>query len=216
MNLILGFILACIVFVLANALYKLTNRPKIVPIQPEERPNAALLVIDMQEDFTRNAGEKGHDEQSLTASVKAINQLTEIAKGADIPIIEVSHAFIDPLEKIVIKLIAGGRGVEDSQGLVRDRDLIFKADHHIWKHEGDSFTSPMLSKILEEHNVGHLYLTGQEAAACVNATANGALKRNYNVTLLDDAILARDKSKWSGLREKLLLAGAKAANQLPV
>nr|WP_321445228.1 cysteine hydrolase [uncultured Cohaesibacter sp.] len=214
MNLILGLTLALIVFLMANALYRITSRPRAKPIDKETRPNAALLVIDMQHDFTRAKGRMAHDAKRRSEAFRRINELAAEAHQLNIPVIEISHAFTDPVEKLVIRLIAGGAGVEGSLGLKRDDALTYHANHHIWKHEQDSFTSPMFNRYLDEHKIGHLYITGQDATACVNATAKAALKRHFEVTLIDEAILARNTAKWQTMKDKLIAAGAKRADHL--
>ena len=208
MEIILGIILALTVFLLANVLYKVTNRPKIVPINPGERTAEALVVIDMQEDFTRQTGKMAHDPDKLEIAIDRINELASKAHEMGMPVLEVSHSFVDPFEKFAIKLLAGGAGLEGSDGLKRDEALTFQANAQFRKHEGDSFTSEMFRRFLEEHKIGHLYLTGQDANACINATAKGALRRKYKVTLLDDAILARNETSWTGKRAKLIGNGA--------
>lgn len=216
MNVILGLILASIVFLMANGLYKLLNRPKICSIDQSERPNSALLVIDMQEDFTRSTGRFAHDPDARDVVITEINQLAASAHEAGIPVIEVSHVFVDPIDKLLMKLVAGGAGVEGSDGLERDRDLTYHANFHVTKHQGDSLTAPMLQRFCEDHKIGHLYLTGQEATACVHATGQGALKRNYKVTLLDRAILARKPEKWTALADGLRAKGAASAKALTI
>jgi nicotinamidase/pyrazinamidase len=49
-----------------------------------------------------------------------------------------------------------------------------------------------LESFLILHQVGNLYLVGLDAAYCVHKTALGALNRGYKVTVVKDAILARD------------------------
>ena len=208
MNLILGLIVAAIVFAMADGLYGLMNRPEKTPIDRTERPGTALLVIDMQEDFTRSTGRFAHDPARRDAAIAAINEATATARAQGIPIIEVSHTFIGLFEKWTMTLFAGGMGTEGSQGLKRDRDLAFEANYHVLKHEGDSFTAPMLRRFLKDHAIGHLYLCGQDANACVKATAQGALARNYRVTLIDEGILARNPEKWAGARKALEAKGA--------
>ena len=208
MTLILGLALALIVFLMANGLYFFLNRPKVTVIDRQDRPNAALLVIDMQQDFTRASGRLAHNLEHLTIANHRINTLAAEAHQLGIPVVEISHAFTDPFEKAAIKLFANGAGVEGSPGLKRDDALTYMANYHVWKHHQDSFTAPMFTRFLEDHKIGHLFVTGQDATACVNATAKAALKRNFGVTLIEDAILARNGTKWQGMKEALLAAGA--------
>ncbi|WP_171022052.1 cysteine hydrolase [Cohaesibacter sp. CAU 1516] len=214
MNLILGLTLALIVFLMANGLYRVINRPRAKPIDKTARPNSALLVIDMQHDFTRASGKLAHDPERRLVAFHQINELAAEAHQLGIPVIEISHAFTDPLEKLVVKIIAGGAGIEGSLGLKRDDALTYEANYHVWKHEGDSFTAPMFTRYLDDHEIGHLYITGQDATACINATAKAALKRHYDVTLIDDAILARNGGKWQAMKDKLLASGARLATGL--
>ena len=214
MNLILGLSLALLVFLMANGLYRILNRPRATPINKVERPNSALLVIDMQEDFTRAGGKMAHDPERRLIAFHQINTLANEAHQLGIPVVEISHAFTDPLEKAAIKLLAGGAGVEGSPGLKRDDALTYEANYHVWKHEADSFSAPMFTRFMDDHKIGHLIITGQDASACVNATAKAALKRHYDVTLIDDAILARNPSKWQGTKEKLIASGAKLSERL--
>lgn len=212
MNILLGLILAFIVFLMANGLYKLLNRPKVIKIDKSARPNRALLVIDMQEDFTRADGRFAHEPEARDSAIAAINAASAKAHEAGIPVVEVSHAFVDPIEKFGIKLMNRGRGIEGSDGLGRDRDLTFHANQHIWKHEGDSFSAPMLVRFLDDHQIGHLFVAGQEANACIAATARGALAREFDLTLLEDGILARNSEKWERQKTALIEKGARLSN----
>lgn len=215
MNILMGLILALGAYFAADALLKYRNRPKLEPIDKDSRPNSALLVIDMQEDFTRAKGKLSYDQVRVSAANAKINQLAEAARKAHMPVVEISHVFSDPLVKFFVKCFAGGAGVEGSKGLGRDPELTFSADLQITKQEGDSFSVPTLTRFLDDQKVGHLYLAGQEATACVLETAKGALARKFEVTLLDDAILARKPNKWKMKREELVAHGASVGEGLP-
>ncbi|HAT86355.1 cysteine hydrolase family protein [Cohaesibacter gelatinilyticus] len=204
MDLILGLVLAGIVFLMANGLFKLLNRPKIIRIDPEQRPNTALLVIDMQTDFTKN-----HDKASKHSAFELINSLAMEKQRTGVAVIEIRHVFVALHEKLFMRMTAGGAGVEGSPGIDRDDALSFQADQLFTKHQMDSFSVPAFESYLDQHKIGHLYITGQEANACIQATANGALARGYEITLVDEGILSADQHKWQKNRENLLLKGAR-------
>lgn len=142
----------------------------------DDRPNTALVVIDMQRDVVADA----HDRDAVTARIAG---LVERARNEHVPLVWVQHA---------------------DQGLVRDSDgwryvpeLEFLADEPVvHKSFGDSFEATDLEDRLAAHHVGHLVITGAQTDACVRSTLHGALARGYDVTLVDDAHTTEDLRPW--------------------
>ncbi|MCT4657347.1 MAG: cysteine hydrolase [Cohaesibacter sp.] len=209
MELILGAILAGIVFLMANGLFAVTNRPKITKIDLIERPGAALVVIDMQKDYTQAPPAMAHDSDKMAIAFTQINQAAKDAKTCGMAVIEVSHIVKAGWNSFKAKLFEKGAGISTSEGLGRDEALTFEADFHLIKHERDAFSNPELEIWLKDQQIGHLYITGQEAVWCVATTARSALARGYDVTLLEEAILNRFPEKWSEIKDKLKEDGAR-------
>lgn len=160
------------------------------------RPNLALLIIDMQEDFTSVGGRYGWDEAYLKARIEAIDIMATKAKKAEIPVIAIRHVYRAPLIRLMIRLFGEGRGIPGSRGLGL-MTLPVEPDFEVLKARSDSFSSPELEGYLAAKQIGTLLLTGLDGAYCVQATANGALNRGYRVEIVEDAVLSRDQAGWS-------------------
>jgi nicotinamidase-related amidase len=141
-----------------------------------DRPNTALLVIDVQRDVV----EKVHDREGVIAN---INSLVDKARNADVPVIWVQHS--DD------RLVPGTRGWEYVPDLQRH-----ESEPLVHKSYGDSFEGTDLEHLLAEHRVGHLVVSGASTDACVRSTLHGALVRGYDATLVEDAHTTEDPSEW--------------------
>jgi nicotinamidase-related amidase len=142
----------------------------------QNRPNAALLVIDVQVAFV----EKGHERDVVVANVGA---LVGKARQAHVPVIWVQH---DDEET--------ARG-SDGWQIVPELDPD-EAEPHVEKNYGDSFEGTNLEDVLSGLGVGHLFVAGAQTDACVRSTLHGAFTRGYDTTLVGDAHTTEDQSAW--------------------
>jgi isochorismate hydrolase len=144
----------------------------------QDRPNTALMVIDMQRGVVGEAFE-------VERVIDNINTLVERARAADAPVIWVQHSDED--------LVEGS----DSWQYV---DELRRADDEalVHKHYGDSFAETDLESILADSHVGHLVVTGAQTDACIRSTLHGALVRGYDATLVSDAHTTEDMREWGG------------------
>ncbi len=142
----------------------------------ENRPNTALLVVDMQNGVIAQA----HARDAVVAKVGA---LVDKARRAQIPIIWVQHA--DE------QLAKGSDAWQIVPELVR-RD----AEPLVEKHHGDSFEATSLENVLSALRVGRLFVSGAQTDACIRSTLHGAFVRGYDVTLVSDAHTTEDHSAW--------------------
>lgn len=143
-----------------------------------DRPNTALVVIDMQRGVVADAHE-------VDAVVDNINSLVDRARSASVPVIWVQHASDE--------LPTGSEPWEYIDELERhdDEPLVHKA-------YGDSFEETDLESVLAEHRVGRLVVTGAQTDACVRSTLHGALARGYDAVLVEDAHTTEDMRQWGG------------------
>jgi nicotinamidase-related amidase len=141
-----------------------------------DRPNTALLIIDVQRDVVAEA----HDRDGVIAN---INTVLQRARDGDTPVIWVQHAD-DGLPE-------GSDGWQYVDELQRD-----ESEPLVHKHFGDSFEETDLEALLADRKVGHLVVTGAQTDACVRSTLHGALVRGYDATLVSDAHTTDDPSQW--------------------
>jgi nicotinamidase-related amidase len=142
----------------------------------ENRPNTALLVVDVQNGNTHGA----HARDSVVANVST---LVEKARREEVPVVWVQHAD-DHLPRgsdewrIVPEL-----SPDDGEPLVE-------------KSYGDSFEDTDLETVLADLGVGRLVVAGAQTDACIRATLHGALVRGYDATLVGDAHTTEDLTEW--------------------
>jgi nicotinamidase-related amidase len=141
-----------------------------------ERPNTALLVIDVQNGVVANA----HDRDGVIAN---ISTLVDRARSEDVEVVWVQHADAglprdSPEWQYVPELVR-----LDSEPLVH-------------KSYGDSFEDTGLEELLAERRVGRLFVTGAQTDACIRSTLHGAFVRGYDVTLVADAHTTEDLSGY--------------------
>jgi nicotinamidase-related amidase len=142
----------------------------------ENRPNTALLVVDVQNGVVDAA----HERDAVVANV---GSLVERAREQQIPVVWVQHSD-DGLPRgsdewrIVPELSPG-----DAEPLVE-------------KSYGDSFEDTSLETVLSELGVGRLVVVGAETDACIRSTLHGALVRGYDAALVSDAHTTGDQTKW--------------------
>ena len=142
----------------------------------ENRPNTALLVIDVQNDVVANAYQR--DEV-----IANINTLVLRARAEQVPVIWVQHADDN--------LTEGSAGWQYVPELPR-----YDPEPLVHKHYGDSFEDTTLEAELAKRGVGRLVITGAQTDACVRSTLHGAFTRGYDATLVSDAHTTEDFSEY--------------------
>ena len=141
-----------------------------------DRPNTALLVIDMQRGIVGDAYE-------VERVVANINTLVGKARSEDVPVIWVQHSD-DELE-------------EGSDGWQYVPELTRKDDEPlVHKRYGDSFEETDLESVLSERKIGRVVVTGAQTDECIRSTLHGALVRGYDATLVGDAHTTEDLRQW--------------------
>ena len=141
-----------------------------------DRPNSALVVIDVQNGVVAHA----HDRDGVIANIGA---LVDRARTEDVPVIWVQHNSEE--------LQAGSEAWAYVDELSRD-----DTEPLIQKEYGDSFADTELETVLAERGVGRLVVTGAETDACIRATLHGALVRGYDATLVTDADTTEDLTAY--------------------
>ncbi len=141
-----------------------------------DRPNTALLVIDVQNGVVAGA----HQRDQVIAN---INTLVDRARDEHVPVVWVQHADVG--------LPRGSEDWEYVPELSRRDD-----EPLVHKGYGDSFEATDLESLLAERGIGHLVVTGAQTDACIRSTMHGAFTRGYDVTLVGDAHTTEDLSEY--------------------
>jgi nicotinamidase-related amidase len=140
------------------------------------RPNSALLVIDVQNCVVEHA----HERDAVVANIAS---LVDQARRDRIPVVWVQHS-----DEEIVRGSEGWRIVPELTP--RDTEALVEKNH------GDAFEATILEEALSGLGVGRLVVTGAETDACVRSTIHGGFARGYDVTLVGDAHTTGDKSAW--------------------
>jgi nicotinamidase-related amidase len=152
----------------------------------DNRPNTALLVIDVQTGVV--AG--NHERDSVVANV---GSLVEKAREEGVPVVWVQH---------------------NDEGLARGSDewqIVSElnpdeAEPLVEKSYGDSFEDTDLETVLSGLGVGRLVVVGAQTDACIRSTLHGAFARGYDATLVSDAHTTEDQTPWGAPPPDLVIA----------
>jgi nicotinamidase-related amidase len=142
----------------------------------ENRPNTALVVIDVQNGVVAGAYERD-------AVVANVGSLVEKAREEGVPVVWVQH---------------------NDAGLARGSDewrivpelAPDEAEPLVEKSYGDSFEDTDLESVLSGLGVGRLVVVGAQTDACIRSTLHGAFVRGYDATLVGDAHTTEDLTAW--------------------
>jgi nicotinamidase-related amidase len=142
----------------------------------ENRPNTALLVIDVQNGVVEGA----HERDAVVAN---IGNLVEKARREDVPVVWVQHSDDGLVRGSDAWRIVPELAPDDAEALVE-------------KSYGDSFEETTLETVLSDLEVGRLVVVGAQTDQCIRSTLHGAFVRGYDAMLVSDAHTTEDQTAW--------------------
>jgi len=142
----------------------------------DNRPNTALLVIDVQNGVVSEA----YDRDTVVANLVT---LVDKARAANVDVVWVQH---------------------NDENLPRDTEkwqyvpelVLGDSEPVVHKSYGDSFEDTNLESVLSERRVGRLVVAGAQTDECIRSTLHGAITRGYDATLVADAHTTEDLSEY--------------------
>jgi nicotinamidase-related amidase len=142
----------------------------------ENRPNTALLVIDVQNGVVGEA----YDRDAVVANIAT---LVDKARAADVDVVWVQH---------------NGEGLaKDSEGWQYVPELVRQdSEPLVQKAYADSFEETELESVLAARGIGQLIISGAQTDECIRSTLHGAIVRGYDAILVSDAHTTEDQSQW--------------------
>jgi nicotinamidase-related amidase len=143
----------------------------------QDRPNTALLVIDVQNGVVAGA----HERDAVVANV---GTLVNKARRERIPVVWVQHSDEGDLTK-----------GSDAWRIVPELDPD-ETEPLVEKTYGDSFEDTTLEAVLSGLGVGRLIVAGAQTDECIRSTLHGAIVRGYDATLVSDAHTTEDQTAW--------------------
>src|SRR5574341_396700 len=176
-------------------------------IEKFANPQKALLVIDVQEDYTGTMAKPPFPYKDSGRLITTVNKLIDKAHKKNILVLYVKQEFNGFWGRLFSKMFAGGTAIKGTPGAEIDKRISIVSDNVFSKPKADAFSNPKLEAFLNSHQVNELYIVGLDAEYCVHLTAKGALNRGYNVSIITNSILLRAEKKWDDLLKKYIKEG---------
>ncbi|HEX6870479.1 MAG TPA: isochorismatase family protein [Micromonosporaceae bacterium] len=151
-----------------------------------DRPNTALLVIDVQHGVVGQA----YDRDKVVANIAV---LVDNARAAGVDVVWVQH---------------------NSDHMPRDSDawqyvpelVRREGEPLVHKTYADSFEDTELESVLAARGIGRLFVSGAQTDECIRSTLHGAIARGYDATLVSDAHTTEDLSPYGAPPPDLVIA----------
>lgn len=138
--------------------------------------NKALVVIDLQNDITKNYKE----------IIEAVNQAIDWACANHMEVVYIRNYYLSEGAR---KFKPGTRGAE----FVPELKIV--SDHIFTKTKSSALTSEEFAAFIQSHNITEFFVAGADATACVKSTCYNMVKAGYTVHVLSDCITSFDKKK---------------------
>ena len=138
--------------------------------------NKALVIIDIQNDITKNYKE----------IIGNVNTAIDWAVANNIHVVYIKHN----------NLSAGTRTFKpDTRGEELVADMKIVSENILTKTKGNALTSEKFAAFISKNKIKKFYIAGADAVACVKSTCYNMTKEGYTVHVLSDCITSYDKRK---------------------
>lgn len=138
--------------------------------------NEALIVIDLQNDITKNYKE----------IIERVNEAIDWAVSNKMPVVYIKNHY----------LFAGTRTFKPgTHGAEFVPELKIVSENIFTKTKSNALTSDEFSAFIQKNSITEFYVAGADAAACIKSTCYNMAKSGYSVHVLSDCITSYDKNK---------------------
>ena len=144
--------------------------------------NRALVVIDLQNDITKNYRE----------IIGTVNQAIDWVSGNSMEVVYIRHHNLSDGTRT---FKPGTRGAE----LVPELKIV--SENIFTKSKSNALTSEEFSDYIRTHGITGFYVAGADATACIKSTCYNMRKAGLDVCVLSDRITSYDKKKLPEMLE---------------
>lgn len=154
-----------------------------MPMNGKMKP--VLIIIDTQNQFMHYM-----DQADSKIALEMINWSIVTFRSYGFPIIRVYHT--DP---------QNGPSTDRKEFQFVESLQINEKDPMIVKNYPNAFKKTDLDKVLKEMGANTLFLCGLSSVGCVIATYHGAKDNDYDVVLLENALMCHDHSQTQSIEK---------------
>jgi nicotinamidase/pyrazinamidase len=165
----------------------------------------ALLIIDIQEDFTGENAKMPMDKAQSETMIANVNTLIDAYEKLGFTVVYIANAYS---KFNILNIFRNFAAIENSNGAVLDNRLKIVSNHYFSKRKANAFSNSQLDIFLKNNQINDLYLCGLMAEACIWQTMKSAIKKSYHVTMITDAIATQSDAKLRSTIQKYERQGA--------
>ncbi len=138
--------------------------------------NKALVVIDLQNDITKN----------YKKIIGQVNKAIDHAMANEMHVIYIRHYNLSEKTRTF---------KPDTKGSELVPELKVVSENIFEKSKASALTSEEFVGFIEETGIEEFYLTGADATACVKSTSYNLVKAGYKVHVISDCVTSYDLKK---------------------
>ena len=138
--------------------------------------NKALVVIDLQNDITKN----------YKTIIGQVNAAIDWAVANEMHIIYIKHYNLSEKTRTF---------KPETKGAELVPELKVVSENVFEKSKASALTSEAFNGFIEKNNIEEYYITGADATACVKSTSYNLVKGRYKVHVISDCVTSYDLKK---------------------
>jgi nicotinamidase-related amidase len=164
----------------------------------------ALLVIDIQENLVNPDSRMHIDITKIDQFFKNVNHTIDLFENSGLPVLYITNEWSNFLLNWVTGNVCkkGGKGVGPDPRLRRVNAKLYR------KSTKSALINSQVLKDLQDWKVSEIVLVGLFAEHCVKATLMDALKNDFKVTVITDALGSKNEKNLSRSLEYYRSKGA--------
>jgi|GEM_PF-6768616 len=166
----------------------------------DEKAKKALMVIDMQVDFTEENGKFPVEKCQINNLIPAVNDLIDEFDQNNNEIIYVWNIFKKEDETNQYRNYSG---IEGTDGVKINPKIKVISKNIFEKFAPSAFSNETLQIFLDKNEITELFICGVMAECCVLRTALDAVSRNFKVNYISKAVGALNLNKIDEIITKL-------------
>ena len=138
--------------------------------------HAALVVIDLQNDITKN----------YKKIIDRVNEAIDWAVANEMHIIYIKHYNLSEKTRTF---------KPDTKGAELVPELKVVTDHVFEKSKASALTSEAFAAFIEKNRIAEFFITGADATGCVKSTSYNLAKAGYKTHVISDCVTSYDLKK---------------------
>jgi len=168
--------------------------------------HAALVIVDIQNDFCKKKDEQGNIEYSVPMyepMVPRVKKIIDAAREAGVLVVYLQHTTMPNFRNESpprIRYLMNARGTNDPDDIemftlegswgwkVIDELAPQPEDICILKHRSSGFIGTNMNLVLKNSGIKTLVMTGMVTEGCVESTARDGLFFDYYIVMLEDCV----------------------------